>query len=524
MELRLALIALLLLSATAVRAEVALNSLFTDHMVLQRGIAVPVWGTAAPDEEVTVSACGQAKTATADAEGKWMVRLEPIDETEPFALTVTGGNEIVLQNVVTGDVWLCSGQSNMVWTVGNSVNGAEEVAAAEYPMIRLCQVARVTATEPQDAVKLTWSVCSPQTVGGFSGVGYFFGRELHQELGVPIGLISSNWGGTTAEAWTAREVMEGDPAYAAVYEWWQARVDEYPAAMEKYQNETLPAWQAKSEAAKTAGATPPRRPQAPPGRDHARYPSNLFNGMITPLIPFAVKGVVWYQGESNANAGGTTGTGAWQYRHLLPAMITDWRKRWGQGDFPFAWVQLANYKPILEQPADSTWAELRESQTVALSLPNTGMALAIDCGETGDIHPKDKQTVGQRLALWALDEVYGRDVVSQGPAYSRMEVEDGRIRLHFDNTGGGLTTLANPNAPDPSVLRGFQIAGEDRQWVWADAEIDGETVRVSSAAVEAPVAVRYAWSDNPIANLYNVEGLPALPFRTDDWPLLSNPQ
>lgn len=516
------LIALLSLLTVCAQADVTLSGMFTDNMVLQRGTEIPIWGMAALGEEVSVSAAGQTKTATADADGKWMVRLDPIEIAEPFTVTVSGNNEITLQNVVMGEVWVCSGQSNMVWTVANSVNGAEEVANANFPMIRLCQIPRKTAIEPVDQVEAAWVECSPETVPSFSGVGYFFGRDLHQALGVPVGLISTNWGGTPAEAWTSREKMEGDPDYAEMYEWWEATIERYPEALEKYRNETLPEWEKKVEEAKAAGETPPRRPRAPAGPDYYRRPSNLFNGMIHPLIPYAIRGATWYQGEANASADGGGRTGAWQYRKLFPTMIEDWRERWGY-DFPFAWVQLANFRAIEEAPGPSAWAELRESQTLTLSLPNTGQALAIDVGEEGNIHPKDKQTVGHRLALWARDEVYGEDIVSSGPMYESMTVEGNRVRLSFTSTADGLQIGVTENAPEGSPLLGFQIAGEDRQWVWADAEIDGDTVVVWSEDIAEPVAVRYAWANNPVANLYNSAGLPAVPFRTDDWPLSTQP-
>ncbi len=517
-------VALLCLLALSAQADVTLNGMFTDNMVLQRGIELPIWGFADAGEEVIVSACGQTRTATADADGKWMVRLDPIEMEGAFAVTISGNNEIVLRNVVMGEVWICSGQSNMAWTVARSLDAEDEIAGADYPLIRLCQVPRATATEPADHVETTWVECSPGSVGNFGAVGYFFGRELHEELAVPVGLISTNWGGTPAEAWTSREKMEGDPDYAGMYEWWEAALEAYPERLEKYQNETLPAWQKQVEEAKAAGETPPRRPRAPAGPDYYRRPSNLFNGMIAPLIPYAIRGAIWYQGEANANAGGGAHTGAWHHRRLLPTMIEDWRERWGQGDFPFAWVSLANFRAVQEQPGPSAWAELRESQTLTLSLPNTGEALAIDVGEADDIHPRDKQTVGHRLALWARAEVYGQDLVHTGPTYESMRIEGDRVRLQFANVADGLRRGVTENAPYPSPLLGFQIAGKDRRWVWADAAIRDDSVVVWSDEVADPVAVRYGWADNPAVNLYNSEGLPAVPFRTDDWPLTTEPR
>ncbi len=519
-----AVIALLSLLALCANADVTLNGMFKDNMVLQRGIEVPVWGSAEPGEQVTVSSCGQTENATTGEDGKWMVRLDPIEMQEPFAMTVAGNNEIALQNVVMGDVWICSGQSNMAFTVGSALNAAEEIANADFPMIRFCTVPRVTSTEPLDQVNATWAVCSPATAGGFSAVGYFFGRDVHQALDVPIGLINTSWGGTPADAWTSAEKLAGDPDYAPVFDWWAQAIERYPEAMEKYTNETLPAWQAKYNAAKAAGEALPRRPRPPVGADNSRRPHNLYNAMIAPLIPFGIKGAIWYQGESNAHGGGSAPTsGAWQYRKLFATMIEDWRERWGEGDFPFAWVSLANYRPVVEEPAESQWAELRESQTKTLSLPNTGQALAIDVGEADDIHPRDKQTVGHRLALWALDDVYEQDVVSQGPMYESMDVEGNRIWLHFANAADRPRRGVTENAPYPSPLLGFQIAGANRRWVWAEAMVWGDEVVVWSDEVSKPVAVRYAWANNPVASLYNSARLPAVPFRTDHWPLLSQP-
>lgn len=508
-----------LLICVVAHGEVALSGMFGDNMMLQRGLQLPIWGTAAPGERVTVSACGQTGSVIAGEDGRWSLRLDPIAATEPFDLTVSGTNEIVLRNVLMGDVWICSGQSNMVWTVANSLNGAEEVAAARYPQIRLCQVARTTAQEPTEQIKATWSECAPETVGGFSAIGYFFGRDLHEATGIPIGLISTNWGGTPIQAWMSAEKLAQFPdIMGPVYAQWRAAIEAYPAAMEKYRNETLPAWERKVAEARAAGNPPPRRPRPPNGPDAPTRPSNLFNAMIHPIIPFAIKGAIWYQGEANARVGPA---GAYDYRILFPAMITDWRQRWGQGPFPFGWVQLANFRPIQEKPADSTWAELRESQSATLKLENTGQAVAIDVGMANDIHPKDKQTPAHRLALWALATVYGQDMDYLGPTYDSMTIEGNRVRLHFRGVEGWLHRRVTENAPYPSPLVGFQIAGPDREWVWADARIERDTVVVWSDEVRRPVAVRYAWADNPVANLYDGSGLPAVPFRTDDWPLSS---
>ncbi len=502
------------------RAAVELNGMFGDNMVLQRDAEVPIWGTAAAGERIIVRVPGQRATTVAADDGRWMIRLDPIEADGPFEVRVDGENRIELSNVLLGDVWICSGQSNMVWPVNRSRNAESEIASADSPLIRLCQIRRATAEEPLRDVAATWSICSPETVGGFSAVAYFFGRAIHEATGVPIGLVSTNWGGTPVEAWMSTEALEALDVGRAILASWDERLAAYPAALEKYQNETLRAWEAKVAEAREAGQTPPARPRAPAGPTSPVRPGNLFNAMVHPIIPFAMTGAIWYQGEANAH---DRVNGAWAYRTLFPAMIRDWRKRWGQGDFPFAWVSLANFRAVPEEPGDSAWAELREAQTKALSLPNTGQALAIDVGEADNIHPRDKQTVGRRLALWALATVYEQDCVWQGPSFREMKIERRRIRLSVDHVDGGLRRGVTTNAPYPSPLLGFQIAGANRRWVWADARIEGDTVVVWSDEVDEPVAVRYAWADNPACNLYNDAGLPAVPFRTDDWPLSSQP-
>lgn len=511
-------LAVLALASTGIAgADVTLNGIFTSNMVLQRDIPVPIFGKAAPGEQVTVTIAEQSQSATAGEDGKWKVTFEPRAIAGPFEVQVAGGNEIVLSNVVLGDVWICSGQSNMAMVVTSCINAQEEIAAAEFPELRLYNYPRKASQEPIDEVAGAWVPCSPQTVGGFSGVGYFFGRHLHQELGVPIGLINTSWGGTPAEAWTSLEQLQANPLFQSIFDMWARILEAYPAAMEKYTNETVPEWEKKVEEARAAGEPLPRKPLPPQGADSPRRPANLFNGMINPIVGVAVKGAIWYQGEGNAGR-------AWEYRTLLPTMIEDWRERWGQGDFPFGIVQLANFMKVQEGPENSAWAELREAQTVtALNDPNNGLAVIIDVGEAADIHPKDKQTVGQRLGLWALAKVYGRDIVYYGPMYRSMAVEGDSIRISFDHVGGGLTTMATVNAPDPATLVGFTIAGEDQQFVMAQATIDGATVVVRAEGVTAPVAVRYGWANNPVCNLFNAEGLPANPFRTDSWKLTTQP-
>jgi sialate O-acetylesterase len=424
----------------------------------------------------------------------------------PYEMTFSGKNKITIKNIMVGEVWVCSGQSNMQWSVKQSANPEQEIADANYPDIRLFTVARKVAEQPQPDCSGNWTLCSPETVPDFSAVGYFFGRELHKELNVPIGLIHTSWGGTPAEAWTRREALEKERDCAPILQRYDDAMANYPQAKKEYEQK-LEEWKQVAEKAKAEGEKAPRRPRAPFKPGHPHSPAGLYNAMIAPLIPFSIQGAIWYQGESNAGR-------AYQYRKLFPAMIRNWRKDWGQGNFSFLFVQLANFRDVKPEPAESDWAELREAQLMTLSLQNTGMAVIIDIGEAKDIHPKNKQDVGRRLALWALAKNHRKDIVYSGPIYKSksMKVEGNKIILHFDHVGGGL--VADGGEP----LKGFAVAGADRKFVWANATIDGDTVVVSSDEVSEPVAVRYAWADNPVCNLYNKEGLPASGFRTDDWP------
>lgn len=469
-------------AAARSRAPLRLHALFSDGAVLQAGMMVPVWGTAEPGEEVTVEFEGQKKAVPADAEGRWRVRLDILSPGGPHELKVSaGGRSVVARNILVGEVWLAGGQSNMEWPVRSSARAEEEIAAARHPRIRLFTVPRRASEAPQRDVEGAWKECSPESVAGFSAVAYFFGRELHQALGVPVGLIHASWGGTPAEVWTRREVFDEVPELKECV----AEDARRRAAHEK-----------AAEQARAKGKLAPRAPLPL---------SSLYNGMIAPLIPYGLRGAIWYQGESNASR-------AALYRTLFPALIRTWRRDWGQGDFPFLFVQLANFMARRAEPSESAWAELREAQLRTLSeVPRTAMAVAIDLGEEKDIHPRNKQDVGRRLARAALGTVYDRAVVYSGPLYDGMKVEEDRIRVFFKHVGGGLEARGGK-------LAGFAVAGADRKFVWAEAEIDGETVVVRHPSVPAPVAVRYAWADNPEATLYNKEGLPASPFRTDDWP------
>mgnify|MGYP000103161848 CR=1 FL=1 len=489
-------------------------SVISDNMVLQRGMKVPIWGWAAPGESVTVTFKGQSASAVADGQGHWMVRLGPFEASEkPADLIIAGKTKKTIANVLVGEVWVCSGQSNMEWSLNKACNGEAEVAdARNYPALRLFDAPNTTATVPQSDLKAAWAVCSPESAAPFSAVGYFFGRELHQALKVPIGLIHSSWGGTPAEAWTRREALEAEPALKNIVARYDQACREYdPIVAERSYRLALEQWPARAEEARKTGAKPPRKPMPPTHPSNRQgSPGALYNGMIAPLIPYGIRGAIWYQGEANAAR-------ADEYRTLFPAMIQNWRADWGQGDFPFLFVQLANFMEVQTEPVQdkAAWPYLREAQLMTLSLPNTAMACAIDLADAdnpSDIHPKNKQEVGRRLALAARARVYGEPVVYSGPIYKSMSVRDGQIRLEFNHVGSGL--MAKGGEP----LKGFAIAGADRKFVWADAKIDGDAVVVSARDVAAPAAVRYSWANNPIGNLYNKEGLPASPFRTDDWP------
>ncbi|MCW1914606.1 hypothetical protein OJ996_13545 [Luteolibacter sp. GHJ8] len=621
-------------------ADPFLSPLFTDHMVLQRDQQDSVWGWTQPGAKITVTLAGKSADAVAGADGKWKVTLPALPAGGPHTMTVSGPQSVTLNDILIGDVWICSGQSNMEWNVANSGNAAEEIAAGTHPQVRSINLDHVTSATPQKTFSgSAWMQCTPQTVGSFTAVGYYFGRKLNQDLGVPIGLIHTSWGGTIAEAWASKESLlplqdfnaamealeaqsrpstgetpqqawlkrhdagtignwanlsEVDASWSKApqpLQWsgsafadlanldgvaWFRRTVEVPAADAGKEAELNlgaiddddTAWVNGREVGNTAGFAKQRSYKIPAGvlkagsnaisvriidhsgnagfnsgpesmnlsvpgsaalplagewhykvsadltktgayprlpNDNPNVPTVLYNAMIAPLLPYGVKGAIWYQGESNASR-------AMQYRRVLPAMIGDWRKAFGQGDFPFYIVQLANFTQTQPQPGEAEWAELREAQTLtSKNVKNAGLAVTIDIGEAGDIHPRNKQDVGKRLALQALAKTYGQKIVAAGPEFKSSKVEGSSIKLSFDSTGTGLVAKGGP-------LKGFAIAGADKKFVWADAKIDGINVVVSSAQVPAPVAVRYAWAANPEANLFNQEGLPAGPFRTDEWP------
>jgi sialate O-acetylesterase len=493
--------AILAAGSSALEAAVALASPFTDHAVLQRGMPIPVWGTADAGEQVTVTFDGQAKSVAAGADGKWLVRLDAHQAGGPYELKVAGTNTLTLTDVLVGEVWICSGQSNMEWTLKNANNPEQEIAAANFPKLRHFRVDKKTSDTPLGSCTGSWTVCTPQNAGGYTAVGYFFGRKLVQELDVPVGLLHTSWGGTPAEAWTSRAALTSTAPFTGVLAAWDKRMENLPAETGKFKA-AMEKWQVEAAAAKAAGQPEPKKPRKPEGQDSPNKPASLYNGMLNPLVPYGIKGAIWYQGESNAGR-------AKEYHALMSLMIGDWRQAFGQGDFSFYIVQLANFMERKDQPGDSGWAALREAQYLTTTtVKNTGLAVAIDIGDAKDIHPRNKQDVGLRLALNALAKDYGKPITYSGPVYRSMAVEGANAVLSFDHLGGGLTVTGDQ-------LTGFAVAGEDMKFVWADAKIVGDTVVVSAAAVTKPVAVRYAWADNPACSLGNKAGLPAVPFRTD---------
>ena len=633
---------LLLLLAGSLTAQVKVPTYFSNNMVLQKGMAIPVWGWATPGEKVTVTIDQSSMSTTADKEGKWNVKLSAMNYGGPYQLTIQGKTNLSFENVMIGEVWVCSGQSNMEFQLITSKNGEAEVAASNYPNIRLFTVKKTISHQQQEKLQDgEWSQCSPATSSNFSAVGYFFGRELHQKLNVAIGLINSSWGGTIAETWTSEQTIGQNPDFTnQLAQLKKVNLDDYAKSVENevkqrvgetstidkgmkngqalwaapayndaawktmelpgyiesnglqgvdgivwFRKEiTLSADEAKQKStlylakindsdstyingtligstrlqAEKSRVYPIEAGLLKPGKniitvriediggmggvygnpatlylqsgDHNislvgswkykvgivkfnavlspnSYPTLLYNAMIHPLVPFAIKGAIWYQGESNAER-------AKQYRRVFPDLIKDWRAHWNQGDFPFLFVQLANFKKPDSIPVESDWAELREAQTMTLALPNTGMAVTTDVGEALDIHPKNKQTVGLRLALAGLKVAYQKDIVYTGPVYQSMNVEGNKVTLTFDQIGSGIKIKDKYG-----YLKGFAIAGEDHQFHWATGKITGvNTLQISSSEVQHPVAVRYAWSNNPEdANLYNSADLPASSFRTDNW-------
>ncbi len=492
------------------QAEVRLHNLFTDHMVLQQGTSVPVWGWAENGEKITVE-FGEHKNTTTAKNGRWMVKLKNLQPGAPGTLKVSGvhGDQhslVQVNDVLVGEVWIASGQSNMEWPMRSSFQPADDIANAANANIRLFTVPKLKLDAPTNNVNGKWQECDPKTVPGFSAVAYYFARDLQKALGVPIGIIHTSWGGSPAEVWIREEVMAADKEFK------RDILDTFAGSRER-SLKAVAAWRAEKAAAEKEGrAFNKRQPSA------GWKPAELYNGMIANIIPYAVQGAIWYQGESNAGR-------AWQYRRLFAEMIKNWRNDWDR-DFTFLEVQLAPFdrskKRSLEEitavPVESDWAELREAQLLATeNLKKVGMAVITDVGDKDDIHPARKQPVGARLALLARKIAYGEKIVADGPTFDGVKFKEGKAILSFENVGSGLEARGGE-------LKGFAIAGPDKKFVWATAKIEGDKIVVSHPTVTEPAAVRFGWADYPVVNLWNKEGLPATPFRTDDWEMLTKPK
>lgn len=510
MILRTILVALFIaVSALVARAEVRLHNLFTDHMVLQQGMTVPIWGWAEDGEKITVEFAGQKVTTTAK-NGRWMAKLKNLKPGAPGTLkvsgTLSGKNSLIQVNdVLVGEVWLASGQSNMEWALNKSFSPTNDIKNSANPNIRLFTVPKLKLDGPTNNVNARWQECGPETVPGFSAVAYYFARDLQKALGVPVGIIHTSWGGSPAEVWIRQDRMSMNPEYK------RDILDKYLEDQKKLAPQ-MAQWEKQRDAAKAAGTNFSGR------RPSQWKPSELYNGMIANLIPYAVQGAIWYQGESNAGR-------AWQYRRLFADMIKNWRNDFDR-DFTFLEVQLAPFdkskrrslEQITASPTNSDWAELREAQLLATkNLKKVGMAVITDAGDKDDIHPTKKEPAGARLALLARKIAYGEKIVADGPTYDGVKFKNGKAILSFDNVGSGLEAKGG-------ALTGFAVAGEDEKFVWANAMIEGDRIVVSSPSVAKPVAVRFGWSDFPVVNLFNKQGLPATPFRTDDWDMVTKPK
>lgn len=484
-----------LLAVCSLQAEVKLPAIMGDHMLLQRDAPVRIFGSAAPGETVTVSFRGQTAKTAADELGRWEAWLQPMAPAPAATLTVQGTNTLQVQDVLVGDVWVGSGQSNMQWAVQQSNNAEKEIAAATYPEIRLFYVPRKTAATPAEDVEAKWVVCSPETAKGFSAVLYYFGRQLHQDLKVPMGLIHTSWGGTPIAAWISGPSLSANTRLTPFQTFWAEQIARFPDNQTRYEA-NVKKWEANGKAG--------NRPAAPMGPGHPHEPSSLFNAMVAPIVKYTIKGALWYQGETEAGrAQGHI------YGEALTTLVQDWRKAFGQGDFPFFWVQLANFGNAQK---NGHWMRVQEGQMKALALRGTGMAVINDIGEDKDIHPKNKQDVGKRLALAAHHVAYGgTGKVWSSPLFKQATREGAAMRIWFQHAGSGLRSR------DGGPVKGFQIAGADGNFVAAEARVEGSTVLVSSPQVQSPRAVRYAWDYNPAdANLINSEGLPASLFRSEE--------
>ncbi len=536
---------MLLALAPLARAEVTLNPLFSDHMVLQRGRAVPVWGVASPGEKVVVQFAGQTVEGVAGADGRWTVELAPLAaSSESRVLTVKGANTATVSDVVVGDVWLASGQSNMDSPM-SSGSAAEALPSADDPLLRFFSVTKSVSAEPLPGVQGQWEPSTPEAAKKFSAVAYFFAREIRKTQNVPVGIIRSSWGGTPIKTWMSLESLKKAPPVAKTLGEWESALAKYTATkdqpeimatyykeMKDWETNVEPGFKAAKKAhpaavaaAKAAGQPAPPSPQPerpepempnpiamPPASKRPSVPTITYNAMIAPVAPFALKGVIWYQGEADVSRHA-------EYRDLFPRLIEGWRAAFAQPELPFVFVQLPPNGTDSEPVATQGLPFLRDAQASVLKMPATAMTVTIDIGDAADVHPDNKVHVGGRLALTAREKIYGEKVVASGPVYQSHEIKDGAVSIKFDHTGGGLVVGAAPwrakNAPQVPTDRlvGFYVMGADKKWVEAEARIEGDTVIVSSPSVAAPVAVAYGWKASPAVNLYNKEGLPAAPFK-----------
>ena len=516
MRTTLSILALSLLTLPIVRAELKLPSIIGDHMVLQQKQSNPIWGWDTPGTKVAVTFAGQNYSGTAGADGKWTITLAPLPaDAKPQSLTIAGTSRREIQDVLIGEVWMCSGQSNMGFTLSQDWNGDIESAASDLPGLRLLEAPLVGTQELQTDFKPgergQWHLSTPATAVHFSAVGFMFGRYLHQILHVPVGLINNAWGGSSAEAWVRRSTLEQDPRFkllmaSAVKQETTLQSEKGKADFERAVSD----WRAAVAKARADKKPLPRQPENWLTGQHR--PGNIFAGVVYPTLGYGIKGVIWYQGEANAGR-------AYEYKALFPFVIEQWRKEQGQGDFPFYWVQLADFNPEKPNPGDSSWAELREAQTQTMKLPNTGQAVIVDLGEANNIHPRNKHDVAARLVRWALVKDYGMTLPYRSPEYKSMTVEGSKATITLDTFGSSLRPF------DVADARGFAICGEDHAWHWAKGKIVGkDKVEVWSDEVATPVAVRYGWADNPVLNLFSNEGLPVTPFRTDNFRMITEPK
>lgn len=499
----------------AARAELKLPSIISDHMVLQQKQSNPIWGWDTPGTKVSVTFGGQTKSAEAGKDGKWTVKLDPFTaNATPQTMTVKGTSEKTLQDILIGEVWMCSGQSNMGFPVIGDWNGDVESLAANHPNLRLFDMPMVGTQELKTDINAKWTSSNAETSKPFSAVGFFFARYLHEILGVPVGMIDNAWGGSAAEAWIRRSTLEANPRFKELCDRWKQTEATYDHAKVLANHEiALAKWKEDVKAAKAAGKPAPQPLRTPQNQLTGQgRPGNIFAGMMHPTLGYGIKGVIWYQGEANAGR-------AWEYRDLFPFMIQEWRKEWKQGDFPFYWVQLADFTAEVPNPGDAGWAELREAQTMTMKLPNTGQCVITDLGENRDIHPKNKHDVAARLVRWALAKDYGIKIAYRSPEFKSMEIKDNKVLVTLDMFGSALRPF------DVLDAIGFAVCGEDKVWHWAKGTINyPNQVELTCDKVAKPIAVRYAWANNPVCNLFSNEGLPLTPFRTDDFEMITKPK